>query len=155
MSSKLWPHAAVLCCSVDGWVGHWCIDVSWVWRITNCYAATLLHNIRHDQLLHRGPQVLNQGSRLLYHNLCCPELTPNPRSIILPLATLQKGRVLRRGSQVLHRHGTGVQKRSNTTQKQSWVNIFLFFHGNVNKLYYFSNCKYVSYYCILMFKSFV
>jgi hypothetical protein len=30
---------AVGCCIVDGWVDHWCTDVSWVWRIPNRNAA--------------------------------------------------------------------------------------------------------------------
>ncbi|EFX86658.1 hypothetical protein DAPPUDRAFT_236590 [Daphnia pulex] len=33
--SELWRRAAVGCCIVDGWVDHWCTDVSWVWRIPN------------------------------------------------------------------------------------------------------------------------
>ncbi|XP_046444625.1 uncharacterized protein LOC124194462 [Daphnia pulex] len=43
---------AVGCCIVDGWVDHWCTDVSWVWRIPNRNAAALLpkSNLRNDQL---------------------------------------------------------------------------------------------------------
>jgi hypothetical protein len=72
--SKLSRRAALVYSIVDGWFQPWCTDISWVWRITNPNAAALLHNILHDQLLHRGPQVLHQGSRLLFLNLCCPEL---------------------------------------------------------------------------------
>jgi hypothetical protein len=52
LSSKLWCHAAVGCCIVDGWVDHGCTDVSCVWwkssdsseRIVH-YVAALLHNV--------------------------------------------------------------------------------------------------------------
>jgi hypothetical protein len=49
-----------LCCIVDGWVDHWCTEVSWVWRMPNRNAAALLHNnnIRNNQLLY------HQGSRV-------------------------------------------------------------------------------------------
>ncbi|XP_046653241.1 uncharacterized protein LOC124343801 [Daphnia pulicaria] len=58
---KLWRRAAVVCCIVDGWVDHWCTDVFLVWRIPNRNAAALLpkSNLRNDQLLHRGLQVLH------------------------------------------------------------------------------------------------
>jgi hypothetical protein len=66
--------------------------------------------------------------QIITPQLMLPQATTlNARSICLPRATLPKGRELRLGSQVLHHQGTGVQKRSNTTQKRSWVNIFLFF----------------------------
>jgi hypothetical protein len=85
--------------SLLGWVDHWCIDVSCVWRVANRHTAFLLHNnnIRNDELLHRGSQVLHhQGSRVLHRNLCCPDLHH------------QRSWVLHRGSQVLHHQVTGV-----------------------------------------------
>jgi hypothetical protein len=56
--------------------------------------------------------------QIITPQLMLPQATTlNARSICLPRATLPKGRELRLGSQVLHHQGTGVQKRSNTTQK--------------------------------------
>jgi hypothetical protein len=49
----------------------WCTDVSWVWHIPNLNAIALLYKHKQQQvnrLLH------HQGSRVLPHNLWCPEL---------------------------------------------------------------------------------
>ncbi|XP_046449532.1 uncharacterized protein LOC124197983 isoform X1 [Daphnia pulex] len=58
---------------IDGWIDSWCADVSWVWRVSNHDAAVLLWNIniRHDQLLHRGPQVLHHRGTIVLHNYKC------------------------------------------------------------------------------------
>ncbi|XP_046646148.1 uncharacterized protein LOC124336399 isoform X2 [Daphnia pulicaria] len=60
-NSQSWCRAGVGCCIVDGWVDHWCTDVFLLWRILNRTATALLHNnnLRNDQLLHRGHQVLH------------------------------------------------------------------------------------------------
>jgi hypothetical protein len=57
--SELWCRAPVGCCILDGWVDCWCSDVSLVWRKPNRNAAAFLHNLRNDQLLYRGLQVLH------------------------------------------------------------------------------------------------
>ncbi|XP_046653725.1 uncharacterized protein LOC124344250 [Daphnia pulicaria] len=46
--------AVAVCRIVEGWVDHWCIHVSWVWRIPKHHAVALLHNdnIRTYRLLH-------------------------------------------------------------------------------------------------------
>jgi hypothetical protein len=61
------------------------------------------------------PRPLTTAPRLqnIISQLMLPSATtPNPRSIILPRATLSKGRVIHRRSEVLHHH-------------ISWVNILL------------------------------
>ncbi|XP_046631879.1 uncharacterized protein LOC124311431 [Daphnia pulicaria] len=59
-NSQSWSTmASCSCCIVDGWVNRWCSDVSLVWRKPNCNAATFLHNLRNDQFLHQGLQVLH------------------------------------------------------------------------------------------------
>ncbi|XP_046631996.1 uncharacterized protein LOC124311511 [Daphnia pulicaria] len=60
-ASKLWRRAAAVCCIVDGWVDHWCTDVFLVGRVPNRNTAALLpkSNLRNDQFLHRGLQVLH------------------------------------------------------------------------------------------------
>jgi hypothetical protein len=54
-------YGVVLLLCVDGWVDHWCTDVFLVWRIPYRNAAALLpkSDLRNDQLLHRGLQVLH------------------------------------------------------------------------------------------------
>jgi hypothetical protein len=44
ISRLVWRCAAVGCWIVDGWVDHWCTDVSWVWWIPNRNAGVLPHN---------------------------------------------------------------------------------------------------------------
>jgi hypothetical protein len=51
LSRELWGHAAVGCID-DGWVDHWCTNVSCVWWISSDsserkvhYVAALLHNV--------------------------------------------------------------------------------------------------------------
>ena len=56
-------------CIVDGWVDHWCSDVSLLWRKPNRNAAAFLHNLRNDQFLHRG---LHTSLR---HRSFLPQLT--------------------------------------------------------------------------------
>jgi hypothetical protein len=44
---------------VDWWVDRWCSDASLVRRKPNRNAGFFLHNLRNDQFLHRGLQVLH------------------------------------------------------------------------------------------------
>ncbi len=138
LSSDLW-RAAVGCWIVECCIDHWCVDVSWVWRVWNHNAGVWLHdnnNIRNDQLLHWGLQVLHhQCSRLLFKNISCPELLhSSPEVLFYPefhhqvIGVLHNyvcsASLLHRGSQVLlcsqllHR-GSSVShhQRSKITQK--------------------------------------
>jgi hypothetical protein len=79
---------AVRCRIVDGWVDHWCTDVSWVWWIPNRNAAVLLLNnkIRNNRILHHYPPECNP-------QLTMPRTTtPKPQNITLPRVTPRRER---------------------------------------------------------------
>ena len=69
LSIKLWRHAAVVCCIVDGWVDHGCTDVSCVWWITNYkqseMSSTLTTNYKQDDSFF----IYLQGLNYMYLNL--------------------------------------------------------------------------------------
>jgi hypothetical protein len=117
-SSKLWRHAAVGCCIVDGWVDHGCTDVSCVWGISSdssernrTLRRRLITQRQHMQnhfTTLRGCEILHyQGLRVQHQNYAAPSFYTEV--LLFPESHHESSWVLHWVFQVLHHQSSKVQ----------------------------------------------
>ncbi len=92
---------AAVGCILDGWVDHWCTQVSRVWWIPNRNSAVLLHNnnMRNNRILQ------HQGIGVLHDYVCWPSLLHRGSQVLLRSLLLHRGSSLLRhqSGRILHR----------------------------------------------------